>query len=175
MSHSRCDKHPRNDGRTIPSEEHNWVVSGLLWQGFVVVQWLSHIWLFATHELQHARLLCSSPSLRACSNSYPSSQWCHPTISSSVTLFSSCPQSFTASGSFPMSWLFPSGGQSIGASTSASVLPMNVQGWFPLGLTGLIFLLSKGLYLLLYFLYTMLNFSVITCLNAFYNHKCLDL
>ena len=80
-----------------------------------------------------------------CSNSYPLSQWCHPTISSSAARFSSCPQSFPASGSFPMSWLFMSDGQSIRASASASVLPMNIQGWFPSGLTGLMALLSKGL------------------------------
>ena len=73
------------------------------------------------------------------------SQWCHPTISSSDALFSFCPQFFPASGSFPMSWLFASGGQIIGASSSASVLPVNIQGWFSLGLTGLIALLSKGL------------------------------
>ena len=97
------------------------------------------------HGLQHARLLCPSPSPRACSNSCPLSWWCHPTILFSVLPFSSCLQSFPASGSFPMNWLFASGGQSIGASTSVSVLPMNIQGWFPLGLTGLISLLSKGL------------------------------
>ena len=78
-----------------------------------------------------------------CSNSCPLNQWCHPTISSFVVPFSSCLQSFPASGSFPMSWLFVSGGQSIGAS--ASVLPMNIQDWLPLGLTGLISLLFKGL------------------------------
>ena len=78
-------------------------------------------------------------------NSCPLSQWCHPTISSSVVPFSSCLQSFPASGSFPMSWLFTLCGQSIGASASASALSMNVQGWFPLGLTGLISLLSKRL------------------------------
>ena len=75
----------------------------------------------------------------------PLSRWCHPAISSSVTSFSSCPQSFPASGSFPVSWLLASGGQSIGASASRSVLPMNIQGWFPLGLIGLISLLSKRL------------------------------
>ena len=94
------------------------------------------------HGLQHARLPCLSSSPRVCSNSYRLSFWCHPTISFSATLFSFCLQSFPASESFPMSQLFPSGGQSIGAS--ASVLPVNVQGWFPLGLTGLI-LQSKGL------------------------------
>ena len=83
---------------------------------------------------------------RVCSNSCPLSWWCHPTISSSVIPFSSCPQSFLASRSFPLSWLFPSGGQSIGASASASVLPMNIHNWFPLELTGLISLLSKGLW-----------------------------
>ena len=95
--------------------------------------------------LEHNRLPCPSPSPRACSNSCPSSRWCHPTISSSLVPFCSCLQSFPASGSFPMSRLFTSGDQSIGASASASVLPMNIQGWFPLGLTGLISLLSKGL------------------------------
>ena len=95
------------------------------------------------HGLQHTRLPSPSLTTWACSNSWPLSWWYHSTISSSVAPFSSCPQSFPASGSFPMSWLFPSGGQSIGAS--ASVLPMNIQGWFPLGLIGLICLLSKGL------------------------------
>ena len=93
------------------------------------------------HELQHARLPCSSTAPRACSNSCPSSWWCHLTISSSVS-FSSCLPSFPASGSFPMSQFLTSGGQSVGAS--ASVLPMYIQSWFPLGLTGLI-LQSKGL------------------------------
>ena len=95
------------------------------------------------HELYHARLPCPSPSPGVCSNSCPVSQWCHPTILSSVTPFFFCPQSFPAVESFPMSWLFASGSQSIGASTS--VLPMNIQGWFLLGLTGLISLQSKGL------------------------------
>ena len=94
------------------------------------------------HGLQCARLLCPLLSPRVCSNSCTSSQWCHPTTSSSVTCFS-CLQSFTASESFPMSWLFASGGQNIGASVSASALLMNMQGWFPLGLTALISLLSK--------------------------------
>ena len=98
------------------------------------------------HGLQHTRLPHSSPSSRPCSNSCPLSRWCHPAISSSIVPFSSCLQSFPASGSFLMSRLFTSGGQSIGASASASVLPVNIQGWFPLGLTGLmISLLSKGL------------------------------
>ena len=95
------------------------------------------------HSLQHSRLPYPSPSPRAWSNSCPSSQWCHPTISSSVIPFSSCLQSFPASRSFLRSCLFTPGGQSIGASASASVLPMNIQDWFPLGLTGLISLLSR--------------------------------
>ena len=94
--------------------------------------------------LQHTRLPCPSLSPRVCSNSCPSSWWCHPTISSSVNPFS-CLPSFPASGSFLMSRFFASGSQILGASASASVLPMNIQGWFPLGLTGLISLLSKGL------------------------------
>ena len=84
------------------------------------------------HGLQHARLSCPSPPPGAYLSSCPLSRWCHPTISSSVTPFSFCPQSFPASGSFPMNRLYASGGQSIGASTSASVLPMNIQDWFPL-------------------------------------------
>ena len=97
------------------------------------------------HELQHVRLFCTSLSPQVCSNSCPLSRWYHPTISSSVTPFSSLPQFSPASGSFPMSQLFISCGQSIGASVSVSVLPMNIQGWFPLGLTGFISLLFKGL------------------------------
>ena len=95
------------------------------------------------HGLQHTRLPCPSPTPRAYSDSCPLSQWCHPTISHSVIPFSHL-QSFPASGSFQMSQFFSSGGQSIGASASASVLPMNTQNWFPLGWTGLISLLSKG-------------------------------
>ena len=98
------------------------------------------------HGLQHTRLPCPSLSPGICSNSRPLSQWCHPAISSSVTPFSSCPQSFPTSGSFPMSWLFLSGGQSIGVSASASVLPMDIQVWFPLGLTDLISLQFKELW-----------------------------
>ena len=97
------------------------------------------------HGLQHIRLSCPSPSPGACSNSRPLSQWCYPTISSSVVHFSSCLQSFPSSQSFPVSQLFTSGGQSIGASASASVFPMKIQDWFPLGLTGLISLQSKEL------------------------------
>ena len=97
-----------------------------------------------SNGLQHGRLPSPSPSTRACSNPCPLSQWCHPTISSSVIPFSSCFLSVPASRSSPMCWLFASGGQSTGASALASVLPVNIQDWFPLGLTGLI-LLSNGL------------------------------
>ena len=96
--------------------------------------------------LEHARLLCPWLFPRVCPSSCPMNQWCHPTISSSVVPFSSCHRSFPASGSFPVSWLFVSGGQSIEASASASVLPKSIQGWFPLGLTDLISLVSKGLW-----------------------------
>ena len=99
------------------------------------------------HRLQHSRLPCLSPSSGACSNSHPLSQWCHTTISSSVIPFSSCLQFFPASGAFLMSQLFASVGQSIGVSASASVLPKNIQDWFPLGRTGLISLQSKGLWI----------------------------
>ena len=97
------------------------------------------------HGLQHARLPCPSPSPRACSNSCPLSPWCHLTISSSVIPFSSYPQPVPASGSFLMSQFFASDGQSIGVLASVSVLPMNIQDWFPLGWTGWISLQSKGL------------------------------
>ena len=100
------------------------------------------LWL---HELQNARLPCLPLSPRACSNSRPLSWWCHPTISCSVTPFSFCPQSFPASESFPVSRFFTSRGLSIGASASASIITINIQGWFPLGLTSLISLQSKGL------------------------------
>ena len=97
------------------------------------------------HGVQHTRLPCPLLSPRVCSNSCPLSQWCYLTTSSSATLIHFCLQFFPASGSFQMSQLFASGGLSIGASASASILPINIQGWFPLGLTGLIFLQSKGL------------------------------
>ena len=97
------------------------------------------------HGLQHSRIPCPSPTPRVYPNSCPSSQWCHPTISSSVGPFSFCLQSFPASGSFLISWLFTSGGQRIGASASTSVLPMNIQDLFPLRWTGLISSQSKGL------------------------------
>ena len=112
---------------------------------FSSVQSLSCVRLFATHELQHARPPCPSPTPRVHSDSRPSSQWCHPAISSSVVPFSFCPQSFTASRSFRMSQLFTSSGQSIAVWASTLVLPMNTQDWFPLGWTGWISLQSKGL------------------------------
>ena len=97
------------------------------------------------HGLQHARLPCPSISPGVCSSLCPLCRWCHLTISSSVILLSCCPQSLPASEFFPVSCLFTSGGQSIGVLASTSVLPMNIQGWFPLGSTGLIFLQFKGL------------------------------
>ena len=111
----------------------------------VVVQLLSHVWLFSipwtiTAHQASLSLIIS----QVCSNSCPLSLWCHTTISSSAARFSSCPQSFPASKSFSVTWLFVSGGQSIVASASPSVLPMNIQSWYPLGLTGLISLKSKG-------------------------------
>ena len=114
-----------------------------MFQFSLVTQSSNSLWV---HGLQHARLPCPSPTPGACSNSCPLRQWCHPTSSFSVIPVSSWLQSFPASVSFPitMNQFFTSGGQSIGASASASVLPMNIQDWFLLGLTGLI-LLSKGL------------------------------
>ena len=101
--------------------------------------------LCSPHGLQHARLASPPPAPGACSNSCPLSRWCHPTMSCSVVPFSSCLQSFSALGFFPRSQFFTSGGQTIGVSALASVLPMNIQDWFPLGLTCLISLQSKGL------------------------------
>ena len=115
------------------------LVGSVLFSGSVVSD------SFQPHGLQHTRLPCPSPSPRTCSNSCPLSWWCHPTISSSVIPFSSCFQSFPASGCFLMSQLIVSGVQNIGVSASASVLPMNIQDSFPLGLTSLISLQSKGL------------------------------
>ena len=106
------------------------------------VQFSDSLW---PHGLQHARPSCPSLITGTYSNSCPSGLWCHPTISSSVVPFSSHLQSFPASGSFPMSQFFASGGQGIGVSASASVLPMNIQDWFPIGWTGWISLHSKGL------------------------------
>ena len=124
--------------------------------GFSSVQFLSRVQLSDSMDcstpapqemymLQTDRPPCPSPTPRAYSNSCPLCQWCHPTISSSVIPFSSCLQLFPASGSFPMSEFFASGGQSIGVSASASVLPMNNQDWFPFRCTGWISLQSKGL------------------------------
>ena len=104
----------------------------------------SYLTLCVPHALQHTRLPCPSLTLRVCSNSCSLNWWCHPNISSSFVHFC-CLQSFPASGSFQMSQFFTSDGQNIGVSASSSVLPMNIQGWFHLELTGLISLLSKGL------------------------------
>ena len=111
------------------------------------VHLFSHVQLFVTPWTAACRLPCPSPTPGACSNSCPSSQWCHPTISSSAVSFSSHLQSFPASGSFPRSQFFELGDQSIGVSASASVLPMNIQGWFSLGLTGLILLLVAAIWM----------------------------
>ena len=111
----------------------------------VVIQLLSCVWLFPIPRTAACRLPCPSPSPWACLNSCPLSWWCHPPISCSVIPCSSCIQSFPASGSFQMNQFFTSGGQSIGALASASVLPVNNQDWSPLWWTGLISLLSKGL------------------------------
>ena len=120
---------------------------GMGWeQRFIILSSVAQLCLTLwPHKLQHARPLCPSPTHRAYPNSCPLSRWFYPTISSFVVPFSSCPQSFPASGSFQMSQLFTSGGQSTGDSALASVLPMNIQDWFPLGLTGLISLQYKGL------------------------------
>ena len=138
---------------------------GRRWKGVYVYLWLIHVEVWQktakfykeiqfslvvfdslqTHGPQHTKPPCPSQTLRVYSNSCPLSQWCHPTISSSVVPFSSCLQSFPESGSFQMSQLFTSVCQSIRASASASVLPMNTQDWFPLGWTGWISLQSKGL------------------------------
>ena len=124
------------------------------WLGYTCSQWKDKEFQFSCsvvsdslrlHGLQHARPPCPSLAPGVYSNSCPLSRWCHPTISSSVIPFSSCLQSFPASGSFPMSQFFATGGQTIGVSASTSVLPMNIQDWFPLGWTGWISLQSKGL------------------------------
>ena len=111
---------------------------------FISVQSLSRVWLFVAPWTAACQASLSITNSWTYPNSCPLSRWCHPTISSSVVPFS-CPQSFPASGSFPMSQFFTSNGQSIGVSASASVLPINIQDWFPLGWTGWISLLSKGL------------------------------
>ena len=120
-----------------------WLITVSLSVQFNSVKFSCSLW---PHGLQHARPPCPSPTPGVYSNSHPLSRWCHPIISSSVIPFSFHPQSFWASGSFPMSQFFTSGGQSIRVSASASVLPINIQDWLPLGWTGWITsLLSKGL------------------------------
>ena len=109
------------------------------------VQSLSHVWLFTTPWTAACQASCPSPTLRVHPNPCPLSRWCHPTISSSAIPFSSCPQSFPVSASFPMSQLFASGGQKLGVSASTSVPPVNTQDWSPLGWTGWISLQSKRL------------------------------
>ena len=136
--------------RSSQPRDHTCLLRLLHWQvGFFTTgaTWEAHVYQLVQsnrsvvsdslqpHGLQHARFPCPSPTTRACSNSRPSSRWCHLIIWSSVVLFSSCLQSFPASGSFPVSQFFTSGGQNIGVSALASVLPMNIQAWFPLGLT----------------------------------------
>ena len=110
----------------------------------LLLLFIHSVWLFETPWTEAHRLHCHSLSPQVCSNSCPLSWWCHPTISSSVDPFSSCSQSFPTWWSYPMSWLFTFGGQSIGASASASVPPVNIQGWISLELIGLISFLSKG-------------------------------
>ena len=112
---------------------------------FSSVQWLSHVWLFGNPWTVACQASLSITNSQACSNSCPSSWWCHPTISSSIISFSSCLQSFPVSESFPVNQFFTSDGPSIGVLASTSVLPMNIYHWFPLGLTGLISLQSKRL------------------------------
>ena len=120
-------------------------LSGTLTCLFSSVQLISHVWYLRPHGLQHTRLPCPSPTPRACSNTCPLSPCCHPTISSSANPFFSYLQSFPTSGSFQMSQFCISGGQGNGVSTSALVLPVNIQDWFPSRWTGLISLQSKGL------------------------------
>ena len=124
-----------------------WVLCQMNWLSvqFGLVQLLTRVQLLRPQGLQHARPPCPSPTPGVCSNSCPLSRWWHPAISSSVVSFSSCLQSLPALGSFPMSWFFTSSGQSTGVSASTSVLPMNIQDWIPLGLTGWISFLSERL------------------------------
>ena len=114
-------------------------------QAFSSVQSLSHVQLFVPHEPQDTRPPCPSPTAKVYPNPCPLSQWCHPTISSTVVSFSSHLQSFSASGSFPVSQFFPSGGPRIGVSVSASVLPMNIQDWFPFKMNWLDLLEVQGI------------------------------
>ena len=130
-----------------------------------VVHSLSHVWLFATPWTSARQASLSFSISRSLLKLVSTESWCHPTILYSVVPYSSCPQFFPASGSFPMIWLFASNGQSIGASTSASVLTVSIQGWFPLGLTGLISLQSKGLWRV--FQHHSLKASIVWC-SAFF-------
>ena len=138
---------------TLPTKVHLVKASGHVWmweldrEESCSVQFIRSVMSdsLRPHESQHARPPCPSPTPGIHSKACPSSRWCHPAISSSVIPFSSCPQSLPASGSFPMSQLFVWGGQSIGVSALASVLPMNTQDWSPLEWTGWISLQSKGL------------------------------
>ena len=141
LIHSSADGHP---GLFFNLFIFDWKIIAFQYcvQFSSVAQLCPTLW---PHELQYARLPCPSPTPRVYSNSCPLSQWCHPTISSSVVPFSSCLQSFPASGSFQMSLFFTSGSQSIGVSASTSILLMNTQDWSPLGWTGLISLQSKEL------------------------------
>ena len=142
----------RNSHSLLVGMQNGTTTLGEVWQfltkvNILTVSQFSHSIMsdsLQPQEPQHARLPCSSAAPRGYSNLCPSSQWCHPTISSSVVPFS-CLQSFPASGFFPLSQFFTSSGQSIGDSASASVLPLNIQVWFPLGLTGWISLHPKGL------------------------------
>ena len=144
----RCIKWNRKKEHTLSNETYSFydTVTNFLTSLYQLssVQLLSVSNSLQPHGLQHARLPCPSPTDGACKNSCPSNWWCHPTISSSVIPFSSCPQSFPASGSFSMSQFFTSGGQSIGVSISTSVFPMTTRDWSPVGLTGWISLQSKG-------------------------------
>ena len=134
---------------SLPSEQPgkpmDYILHQYLGENYSSIQSLSHVWLFVTPWTAARQSSLSITNSWVCSNSCPWSQWCHPTISSSVVPFSSCLQSFPASGSFPVSQFFTPGGQSIGVSASASVLPMNIRDWFPLGWTCWISLQSKGL------------------------------
>ena len=140
----------RRPPKSSNTELAGWGSRSKLWAAGVFLEWVQFSCSVVSdsvqpHGLQHARLPCPSPTPGAYSNSCPSSRWCHPTILSSDAPFSSYLQSFPASGSFPVSQLFASGGQCIWASTSASVLSVNIQDWFPLGLTSLMSLQSRAL------------------------------
>ena len=140
-------RYPSLEADSLPAELSGKPFCGVLSYKFSSVQVIHSVVSnsLRPHELQHARHALSITNSRSSHKPCSSSWWCHPNISSSVVPFSSCPQSLPASGSFPMSQLFTCGGQSIGVSASVSVLPMNTQDWSPLGWTGWISLLSKGL------------------------------